>query len=145
MIFGISRTMLFVIYWSTVRSIMTLESNEYCSVPIEDTSNFKYMSTKVPFEAGDYLIFRPKVDRWVDFTQYDYGGLRYFPYREFVKLKKCLIKNVTSHIVFSSDDNSLLKASFFSKIFMIISNPNMVGTIWNLLFLLNFSHITNCR
>ena len=33
------------------------------------------MATKVPFVAGDYLIFRPKVDRWVDFTQCDYGGL----------------------------------------------------------------------
>ena len=62
-VFRISRTMLFVICWSAVRSILTLDSN------------FKYMATKVPFEAGDYLIFRPKVDRWVDSTQCDYGGL----------------------------------------------------------------------
>ena len=27
------------------------------------------MATKVPFEAEDYLIFRPKFDRWVDSTQ----------------------------------------------------------------------------
>ena len=33
------------------------------------------MATKVAFEAGDYLIFKPKVDRWVNFTQCDYGGL----------------------------------------------------------------------
>ena len=45
-------------------------------MPIEDTSNFKYMVTKVPFEAGGYLIFRPEVDRCVDSTQCDYGGLK---------------------------------------------------------------------
>ena len=33
------------------------------------------MATKVPLEAGDYLICRSKVDQWVDFTQCDYGGL----------------------------------------------------------------------
>ena len=31
------------------------------------------MATQVPFEAGDCLISRPKVDRWVDSTQCDYG------------------------------------------------------------------------
>ena len=36
------------------------------------------MATKVPFGAGDYLIFRPK-GRWVDFTQCDYGGLKNCP------------------------------------------------------------------
>ena len=34
------------------------------------------MATKLLFEAGDYLIFGPKVDRCVDSTQCDYGGLR---------------------------------------------------------------------
>ena len=68
--------MLFVIFcWSAVSSILTLDSNDKCSVPIRDTSNFRYMATKVPSEAGDYLIFRPKVDRWVDSTQCDYVGL----------------------------------------------------------------------
>ena len=48
------------------------------SVSIGDTSNFRCMATKVLFEAGDYLIYRPKVDRWVDFTHCDYGSLRDF-------------------------------------------------------------------
>ena len=39
------------------------------------TSNLRYMVIIVPFEAGGYMILRPKVDRWVDFTQFDYGGL----------------------------------------------------------------------
>ena len=43
-------------------------------------SNFKYMVTKIPFGAGDYLIFRPKVDQWVDSTQCDYGGWKVVGY-----------------------------------------------------------------
>ena len=38
------------------------------------------MVIKVPFKVGDYLIFMPKVDRWVDSTQCDYGGLIAFFY-----------------------------------------------------------------
>ena len=57
---------------------LMLDLNYSYSLPIGDTSNFKYTATKVPFEAGDYLIFRPKVDRWVDSTQCDYGELRSF-------------------------------------------------------------------
>ena len=30
----------------------------------------------IPLEAEDNLILRPKVDRWVDLTQFDYGGLK---------------------------------------------------------------------
>ena len=41
------------------------------------------MPTEVPFEAGDCLIFRPKADRWVDYTQCDYGGLNKFQDPEF--------------------------------------------------------------
>ena len=33
------------------------------------------MATWVPFGTGDYLIIKLKVDRWVDFTQCDDGGL----------------------------------------------------------------------
>ena len=49
---------------------MTLDFND--SIPTGDTSNFRYMVTKVPFEAGDYLIFRLKVDRWVDPSRCNY-------------------------------------------------------------------------
>ena len=55
-------------YWRLIQM-----TNFY--IPIGDTSNFRYIATKVPFEARDYLIFRPKVDRWVDSTQCQYGGL----------------------------------------------------------------------
>ena len=44
------------------------------NVPIGDTSNFKYMITRVPFETRNYLIFRPKVDRWADSIR-SYWGL----------------------------------------------------------------------
>ena len=87
-VFGISRTMLFVIFWSAIRSLLTLDLNVQCSVSIGDTSNFSYMATKVPFEAGDFLIFRPKVDRCVDSTQSDYGGLKILSLSVLLQLQK---------------------------------------------------------
>ena len=46
------------------------------------------MATKVPFEAGDFLIFRPKVDRCVDSTQSDYGGLKILSLSVLLQLQK---------------------------------------------------------
>ena len=40
--------------------------------------------TQVTFEVGEYLIFGPKIDRWVDFTQCDYEELKINCFGEFV-------------------------------------------------------------
>ena len=87
-----------------------------------DTSNFRYMATKVPFEAGDYLIFRPKVDRWVGSIQRDYGGLikQFF----FLNRKKILASSYfvnQSGLVWRTLSKNIKKSIFSSKV--IIPSP----------------------